>query len=168
MDYYEEFPLSTLLYNGATIGGATVIGLIIVAQFGLGVAAGYLALLVLAMVGVLATVCARCGYYGHRCALGVGRLVPLFFKEGRAAEFARTTPQLLFTGLLLALLLVVPVAGGVILLMRQFTTWRLVQLVALVGLLLAGLVPHPRLVCRHCRQRESGSCPIGCALWRGG
>jgi hypothetical protein len=168
MGYYNEFPLSTVLYNGLTIGGATAIGVVIAAQFGLGVAAGYLALLALAMVGVLATVCARCGYYGHRCALGVGELVPLFFKEGRADEFARTLPQLLSTGLLLVLLFVLPVAGGVTLLIRQFTAWRLVQLVALVGLLLAGLAPHPRLVCRHCRQRESGACPVGCVLWRGG
>lgn len=168
MSYYKEFPLSTVLYNGVTIGGAMVIGVAIVAQFGLGVVAGYLALLALAMVGVLATACTRCGYYGHRCALGVGKLVPLLFKEGQADEFARTMPQLLSTGLLLVLLLVLPVAGGVTLLVRQFTPWRLVQLVALVGLLLAGLAPHPRLVCRHCHQRESGACPIGCVLWRGG
>jgi hypothetical protein len=168
MGYYKDFPLSTVLYNGLTIGGATAIGVVIVAQFGLGVMVGYLALLAFAMVGVLSTVCTRCGYYGHRCALGVGKLVPLFFKEGRADEFAGTAPQLLSTGLLLALLLVLPVASGVTLLIRQFTAWRLVQLVALVGLLLAGLVPHPRLVCRHCRQRESGACPVGCMLWRGG
>jgi hypothetical protein len=79
-----------------------------------------------------------------------------------------TVPQFFSIGLLLVLLLVLPVIGGVTLLIRQFTQWRLVQLVALVGLLLAGLVPHPRLVCRHCRQRESGACPIGCMLWKGG
>ena len=168
MNCYDEFPLSTVLYNGVTIGGAAAIGVIIVAQFGLGVMVGYLVLLALAMVGLLATVCTRCSYYGHRCALGVGKLVPRFFKKGPADEFARTAPQLWFTGLLLVLLLVLPVAGGVDLLIRQFSAWRLVQVVALVGLLLAGLVPHPRLVCRHCRQRESGACPIGCMLWKGG
>ena len=168
MNCHEEFPLSTVLYNGVTIGGAAVIGVIIAAQFGVGAVIGYLVLLALTLIGLLATVCARCSYYGHRCALGVGKLVSLLFKKGREDEFAETTSQLLSIGLLLVLLLVLPVAGGVNLLIRQFTQWRLVQLAALVGLLLAALIPHPYLVCRHCRQREQGVCPIGCMLWKGG
>jgi hypothetical protein len=167
MACYDEFPRSTVRYNAVTLGGATLIGLVIVAQFGPWAAIGYLSLLAFAAVGLLATVCARCGYYGHRCALGIGRLIPLLFKKGQEDEFAGTASQLFSTGLLV-LLLIVPVAGGVTLLVRGWAVWRLLQLVALVGLLLAGLVPHPRLVCRHCRQRERGACPIGCLLWRAG
>ena len=94
--------------------------------------------------------------------------MPLLVKRGREAEFARTTLQILYTGLLLALFLALPIVCGVLLLLQGFTVWRLVQLAALVALLLAGLVPHPRLVCQSCRQRESGACPIGCILWKGG
>lgn len=33
MKCYREFPLSTVVYNAVTLGGALVVGVIIVAQF---------------------------------------------------------------------------------------------------------------------------------------
>jgi hypothetical protein len=148
-----------------TLGGALVIGVVVMAQFGPWATVGYLLLLALAGVGLLATVCARCGYYGRRCALGLGEVVALAFKKGEEDEFARTPSQLLFVGLLLVLQLLLPIAGGIVLLVRGFTVGRLVLLVAWVGLLLAGLVPHPRLVCGHCCQGERGVCPVGRQVW---
>ena len=164
MKCYKEFPLSTVIYNLVTLGGALAAGVIIVAQFGLWATAGYLALLTLTGIGLLATVCARCGYYGRLCALGLGKAVALAFKKGREDEFFRTAPQFVVL-LLLALLLLLPIAGGVVLLATEYSTGRLALLVAQVGLLLAGLVPHTRLVCGHCCQGESGLCPIGRRLW---
>ncbi len=165
MKCYQEFPLSTVIYNAVTLGGALVVGVIIVAQFGLWATAGYLLLLALTGVGLLATVCARCGYYGRRCALGLGKVVALAFKKGREDEFFRTAPQfaILF---LLVLSLLLSIAGGVVLLATGYSTGRLALLVALVGLLLAGLAPHPRLVCGHCCQGERGVCPVGRQLWK--
>lgn len=163
MDCYNEFPLSTVIYNAITLGGAVVVGVIVAAQFGLWATLGYLLLLALAGLGVLATVCARCGYYGQRCALGLGKVVAPIFKKGCEEEFFRTAPQFLVT-VLLVLALILPIIGGMALLTRHFSTGRLVQLMALVGLLLAGLIPHPRLVCSHCCQGERGLCPIGRAL----
>lgn len=165
MKCYREFPLSTVVYNAVTLGGALVVGVIIAAQFGLWAMVGYLLLLALTVVGLLATICARCGYYGRRCALGLGKVVALAFKKGREDEFFRTTGQFVVL-LLLVLLLLLPIAGGVALLVAEVTMWRLTLLVAMVGLLLAGLVPHPRLVCRHCCQGEQGVCPIGRQLWK--
>lgn len=164
MKCYTEFPLSTVIYNLVTLGGALVVGVAIVAQFGLGAAAGYAALLALAGAGVLATVCARCGYYGRRCALGLGKVVALIFKKGQEDEFFRTASQFVVL-ILLVLLLLLPVGGGIALLARGFSAWRLALLVAQVGLLLTGLVPHPRLVCGHCCQGERGVCPVGRLLW---
>ena len=165
MKCYREFPLSTVVYNAVTLGGALVVGVIIAAQFGLWAMVGYLLLLALTVVGLLATICARCGYYGRRCALGLGKVVALAFKKGREDEFFRTTGQFVVL-LLLVLLLLLPIAGGVALLVAEVTMWRLTLLVAMVGLLLAGLVPHPWLVCRHCCQGEQGVCPIGRQLWK--
>lgn len=163
MKCYQEFPLSTVIYNAVTLGGALAVGVTIVAQFGLWATAGYLALLALTGVGLLATVCARCGYYGRLCALGLG-VVALAFKKGREDEFFRTAPQFAVL-LLLALSLLLPIAGGVVLLATGYGVWRLALL---VGLLLAGLAPHPRLVCGHCCQGERGACPIGRQLWKVG
>jgi len=164
MKCYHEFPLSTVIYNAVTLGGAAVAGVVIAAQFGLGAAIGYAALLVLALVGVLAMVCTRCGYYGRRCALGLGQVVSLIFKKGSEEEFFRTALQFVALGALVILLLL-PIAGGITLLARDFSVWRLALLAAVAGLLLAGLAPHPRLVCGHCCQGERGVCPVGRMLW---
>jgi hypothetical protein len=68
--------------------------------------------------------------------------------------------QFVYVGLLLVGL-VWPVVGGVVLLVEDFSAWRLVQLIAAVVLLLAFGVPHPKLVCSHCKQGECGACPVG-------
>ena len=142
-----------------------VVGTVIVAQFGLWATAIYLLLLALTGVGVLATVCARCGYYGRRCALGLGQVVALIFKKGPGDEFFHTVSQFVVL-ILLVLLLLLPVGGGIALLARGFSAWRLALLAAVVGLLLAGLIPHPRLVCGHCCQGKRGVCPVGRQIWK--
>ena len=114
---------------------------------------------------MLTLVCARCGYYGHRCPLGLGKVAALAFKKRQEEEFFRTGPQFVVL-LLLVLAFLLPIAGGIVLLIEDFSTWRLALLAAQVGLLLAGLAPHPRLVCSHCRQGERGACPVGRRVWR--
>lgn len=156
-----------MIYNLVTLGGALIVGVVVVAQFGSWATVGYLLLLALTGVGLLATVCARCGYYGRRCALGLGKVVALAFKKGQEDEFFRTGPQSVIL-LLLVLLLLLPIAAGIVILIRDFSAWRLALLAAQVGLLLAGLVPHPQLVCGHCCQGEHGVCPIGRQVWKTG
>jgi hypothetical protein len=126
---------------------------------------GYLLLLALTVGDLLTLVCARCGYYGHRCALGLGKVAGLVFRKRDEEEFFGTWPQFVVL-LLLVLALLLPIAGGIVLLVQDFSAGRLVLLAAQVGLLLAGLIPHPRLVCSHCRQGECGACPIGRRLWK--
>jgi hypothetical protein len=162
MTCYDEFPVSTVVYNWIMAGGVMALGTVVAAQFGVVALIGYLLLLLIAVVGILATTCARCeSYYGHRCGLGLGKIVPLFFKkQGRPDLYFRTPMQFVYVGLLL-LGLVWPVVGGVVLIVRGFSAWRLAQLVATVILLLAFGVPHPKLVCSHCKQGECGACPVG-------
>lgn len=164
MASYREFPISTVIYNTATLGGAMVVGAVILTQLGAWALASYLLLVLLAVGGIMASVCTRCSYYGHRCALGWGKPVAMVFRKNQADEFFRTMPQAIATlGLLLAMVL--PIAGGTVLLIRGYSAWKLAQLAGLVGLLLAGLIRHPRLVCSHCRQGECGACPIGRKIW---
>ena len=165
MECYESFPRTTVIYNLLTLGGAMVIGVIVLAQLGVWVGVGYLALLALTGYGMLALVCARCYYYDRRCATGVGKVVALFFKKGQEEEFGQTASQKGIT-LLLAVVLLLPLVGGVVSLVVSFSTLHLMLLVALVALLVAGLAPHPRLVCSHCRLAEKGCCPIGKLLVR--
>jgi hypothetical protein len=160
MECYESFPRTTVIYNLLTLGGALIMGVVVLAQLGIWVAAGYLVLLALTVYGMLAFVCARCYYYGRRCATGVGKVVALFFKKGREEEFGHTASQKVVM-LLLVIALLLPLVGGIASLVVGYSTLRLVLLVAWVALLVAGLAPHPRLVCSHCKLAEKGCCPIG-------
>jgi hypothetical protein len=134
-------------------------------QLGVWAVVGYLVLLALAGYGMLALVCARCYYYDRRCATGVGKVVALFFKKGQEEEFGQTASQKAVT-LLLAVVLLLPLVGGVVSVVVGYSTLRLVLLVAWVALLVAGLTPHPRLACSHCKLAEQGCCPIGRLLVR--
>jgi hypothetical protein len=160
VECYESFPRTTVIYNLLTLGGAMVIGVIVLAQLGVWVAVGYLILLALTGYGMLALVCTRCYYYDRRCATGVGKVVALFFKKGQEEEFGQTASQKVVM-LLLAIALLLPIVGGIVSRVVGYSMLRLALLVALVALLVAGLAPHPRLVCGHCKLAEKGCCPIG-------
>jgi hypothetical protein len=168
MNPYEEFPVSTVAYNWAVAGGVMALGAVVSAQFGVGALAGYGLLLLVALVGSLATVCARCeGYYGHRCGLGLGKVVPLLLQKRQTELYLRMPIQFVYVVLFLVGM-TWPIVGGAVLLARGFGVWRLVQLVAAAALLLAFAAPHSRLVCSHCRQGACGACPVGRKMWEGG
>jgi hypothetical protein len=165
MECYESFPKTTVIYNLLTLGGAMVMGAVVLTQLGVWAVVGYLVLLALTGYGMLALICARCYYYDRRCATGVGKVVALFVKKGQEEEFGQTASQKGIT-LLLAVVLLLPLVGGIVSLVVGYSMLRLVLLVALVVLLIAGLAPHPRLVCSHCKLAEQGCCPIGKLLVR--
>jgi hypothetical protein len=160
MKCYDSFPRTTVTYNLLTLGGAIVIGVIILAQLSVWIAVGYLVPLALTGYGMLALICARCHYYDRRCATGIGRVVALFFKKGQEEEFGQTASQKAVM-LLLVVVLLLPLVGGIISLVVGYSTLRLALLAAWLILLVAGLAPHPRLVCSHCKLAEKGCCPIG-------
>ena len=165
MECYESFPKSTVIYNLLTLGGAIVVGVIVLAQLGIWFAVGYLALLALTGYGVLASICTRCYYYDRRCGTGTGKIVARFFKKGQEEEYGQTASQKAIL-LLLAVVPLLPLVGGIASLMVSYSTLRLALLVAWLVLLIAGLAPHPRLVCSHCKLAERSCCPIGKLLVR--
>ncbi|MGD2145954.1 MAG: hypothetical protein PVH41_04605 [Anaerolineae bacterium] len=161
MNCYADFPISAVIYNLTALGALMALGVVAAIQFGTGVLVVYVLLLAIALVGTLSTVCSRCaGYYGRRCGLGLGKVVALLFRKRPANEYLRTPAQFVIIVLLVAAL-AWPIVGGALLLVRGFAVALVAQLLAAVVLLLAFAVPHPRLSCRHCRQGESGACPIG-------
>jgi hypothetical protein len=90
----------------------------------------------------------------------LGKVVPLLFKQGQPDLYLRTAMQFVYV-ILLLVALVWPIVGSVVLVAQDATGWRVAQLAVAVALLLALAAPHPRLVCRHCRQGQCGACPIG-------
>jgi hypothetical protein len=165
MKCYDSFPKSTVIYNLLTLGGTIGVGVIVLAQLGIWFAVGYLALLALTGYGVLASICTRCYYYDRRCGTGTGKIVARFFKKGREEEYGQTASQKAIL-LLVAIVLLLPLVVGLVSLAKSYNTLRLVLLVAWLALLIAGLAPHPRLVCSHCKLAERGCCPIGKLLVR--
>jgi len=157
---YQAFPRSTVIYNVSALSGILVLGGVVAAQIGLWFVVGYTLLILVSVAGVLSTVCARCSYYGHRCGLGLGWVVARLFGRRPGEAYFRTPMQFVYLGLLLVGL-AWPLVGSARLLAQGYNVARLVELVAVVGLLLALAVPHPRLVCRHCRQGACGACPVG-------
>ncbi len=129
MTCYDEFPISTMVYNWVTAGGVMILGAVVAAQFGMGALVGYVLLMLVAVLGVAATVCARCGYYGSHCGLGMGKIVPLLFKQGRTDLYLRTPMQFVYV-ILFLVGLIWPIVGGVVLLVGglargEWRNWRL-------------------------------------------
>jgi hypothetical protein len=56
---YDEFPVSTVVYNWTAAAGVMALGTVVAVQLGVGALIGYVLLLLIAVVGILATTCAR-------------------------------------------------------------------------------------------------------------
>ncbi len=118
----------------------------------------YLAFVLFLEIRLLRGHCVDCTYYGKVCAFGKGGVSARFFPRGDPARFSRRKiswidilPDFLVT--------LVPMATGILLLIRQFDWLILILLAALflLGFAGTGLV-RTRIACRFCSQRELG-CP---------
>ena len=156
---YENFPawipaVCTLLTMSIYAIGAIILG-----RFGILWAGLYLAYCLWIEFRVLKESCVDCTYYGKRCGLGRGRLCALLFREGDPSRFAEknATWAAMVPDFLVPL---IPLVGGVILLLTRGFSWSLVILLVLLVVLYFGgnAVARGALACRYCRQRELG-CP---------
>ena len=155
---FETFPIGIVVLTAAVAIAIYALGVYVLLGFGV-LAAVLYALYCLAVEGlVLKRSCANCYYYGKRCGLGRGTLCALLFKRGdprrfveREASWADMLPDFL--------VVLLPIAGGIVLSIRDFTWLRVAALVLLVGLSFVGnAVSRGMFACRYCRQREIG-CP---------
>jgi hypothetical protein len=104
------------------------------------------------------TSCVDCYYYGKWCALGKGKLASLLFKKGDPLRFAEKdiTWKDLVPDMLV---LIFPLAGGGILLLREFSWGMSGMLAGLLVLSFGGnYLVRSRIACKFCKQREPG-CP---------
>ncbi len=157
MEYYENYPRSLVAFNWLFALAGLVVGLMVLAQVGTWAWTGYLAFYLLDMAAVLAFACTRCCYYGKNCGVGYGRLSALVFKKGAEDEFHKATSHKV-AGILMLITSPLPILGGIAALIMGYSPYRLFLFLALLGLMFAGFVTRPRLVCMHCKQAESGRC----------
>jgi len=157
MQYYKNYPNSLVAFNLLFALAGLAVGLIVLAQLGTWAWVGYLALYLLETAAVLAFACTRCCYYGKNCGMGYGRLSALLFKKGAEEEFHQATSHKV-AGMLMLVTFPLPILGGIASLIVGFSPYRLLLFLVLIGLMVAGFVTRPRLVCGHCKQAESGRC----------
>jgi len=102
--------------------------------------------------------CKDCWYYGRICGLGKGKIAPLFVNEGDTKKFADRDISMLHM-IPDFMVVILPLIGGVILLIFDFSIVVLV-LMAILAILFFGGTAFIRgtFVCKYCKQKDIG-CP---------
>ena len=155
---YEHFPFSMILFAVLVNVSIYALGAAILSGFGNIMAALYLLYCLGVEIHVMKMSCVDCYYYGKWCAFGRGKVAPLLFKQGDPKRF----PSKNMSWKELApdmLVLLIPLVGGVALLIRGFSWGVAMMIAALLALSFGGnYIVRSRIACKYCRQRELG-CP---------
>ncbi len=156
--YYESYPKSTVALANLHTASIYAVGVFILSGLGAAVAFLYIAYCVAMVFNVLGRSCVNCYYYGKTCFLGWGRVSSRIFKRGDPQAFVKR--DISWLSILPDFLTsILPVLGGIVLLVTSFS-WIIVgALIALAVLSMwgSGLI-RGRLACRNCKQRGIG-CP---------
>jgi hypothetical protein len=155
---YDSYPGWIVLVSAAHGLAVYALGAVILNSLSVWLVAPYLLLCLGLEAQVLSKSCRNCVYYGRTCGLGKGRLCALLFAPGDAARFVERKVR--WTDMLLDLLVVLlPLAGGILSLILRFSWLYLILLLALLALSFAGnAFIRGALLCKHCKQAEIG-CP---------
>ena len=155
---YESFPVGAVILCYLVTLLTYAVGAYVLAGFGVLVSILYLSYCVWIEVRILRASCTGCYYYGKLCGLGRGRLCSLFFKRGDPQRFVER--EVSWTNVLPDFLVaIIPIFGGIILLVKDFSWPLLAMLVILVFLYFGGsAVIRGSFACKYCKQREIG-CP---------
>jgi hypothetical protein len=155
----DRYPLWAVAVSNGVSLAAYVIGAWLMYLAWPPLALLYLAFVLVLEIRLLKGHCVDCAYHGKVCAFGKGVVSAWFFPRGDPARFCQREitwidilPDFLVT--------LIPVATGILLLVRQFDWLILTLVVALILLGFAGTaLVRTRIACRFCRQRQRG-CPV--------
>ena len=155
---YDNFPAWIAILSNFVTMSIYAIGAYILAGFGILFAILYLLYCLWLEIRILRRSCVDCYYYGKVCGLGKGKLCALLFKKGDPQKFVekKITWAQLLPDFMVSL---IPLASGIILLVRDFT-WLLAALLIILGFLSFGgtAIIRGSFACKYCKQREIG-CP---------
>jgi hypothetical protein len=155
---YENFPirLPFIAILLSIIG--YILGAFVLSGFGLFVVVLYLIYCVFIELLVIFRSCKDCYYYGKICGLGKGKIAPLFTKKGHSSKFI--DKKISWYDLIPDFLVgIIPIVGGIILLIYDFS-FILLGLIILLAIIFFGGAGYIRgsYACRYCKQKELG-CP---------
>ena len=155
---YENFPAWIVLVSSGVAVAIYALGAYVLGGLGIAFSVLYLLYCAWVEVGVLRKSCVHCYYYGKVCGLGKGKLCSWLFQPGDPQRFIER--EVAWRDMIPDMMvLVFPIAGGIFLLVKDFS-WALVaMLLVLVFLSFGGnAVVRGSMACKHCKQRELG-CP---------
>ena len=155
---YENFPLwipfIAILVSIISYG----IGAIILSEFGIIFAILYILCCIAMELIIIFRSCKNCWYYGKICGLGKGKIAPLLVKKGDMKKFADRDISMAHM-IPDFLVVILPLFGGIILLVLNFSILVLFLMVVLIVLFFGGTAfVRGAFACKYCRQKDIG-CP---------
>ena len=155
---YENFPVWIPLLSCVLSVAIYTLGAFIFYQLTFLLTVFYLLFCLWIEFRILQKSCTNCYYYGKICGLGRGKISPLLFKKGNPERFTET--EISWKDLIPDFLVMIfPLVGGIIALIRDFRWLILVLMIILALLCLCGnAIIRGSLACKYCKQKELG-CP---------
>jgi len=153
---YENFPLWIPFIAILISVISYVIGAIILSGYGIIFSILYLFYCFGAELLVIIRSCKDCWYYGKICGLGKGKIAPLFVKKGDTKKFADRDISVIHM-IPDFLVVILPLLGGAILLILDFSILVL-SLMVILGVLFFGGTAFIRgtFACNYCKQKDIG------------
>ena len=158
MEIYDDFPLWIPFIAILVSVISYFIGAIILSGFGIIFAILYIMYCVAVELMIIFRSCKNCWYYGRFCGLGKGKIAPLFVEKGDTKKFADRDISMVHM-IPDFMVVISPLAGGIVLLILDFSINILVLMVVLAILFFGGTAfIRSIFACKYCKQREIG-CP---------
>jgi hypothetical protein len=155
---YEKFPIWMPLIAILISILGYLIGAIILSGFGLLIVVVYLIYCIFVELLVIFRSCRDCYYYGKICGLGKGRIAPLFTKKGKNSNFVDR--KISWYNIIPDFLVgIIPIFGGIIILLNDFSLLILVLIILLAIIFFGGTgIIRGSFACKYCKQKDIG-CP---------
>lgn len=155
---YTDFPLWIPLVAILLSVICYSIGAIILISLSIIYSIMYLFYCILVEIMVIYRSCTNCYYYGRICGLGKGKIAPYFVRKGNTNKFSERDISIIHL-LPDFMVVLIPLAGGIYLLITNFSFIILAMMICLSIIFFGGTaVLRTNYACRHCNQRTIG-CP---------
>ncbi|MEW6103318.1 MAG: hypothetical protein AB1630_05805 [bacterium] len=126
--YYENYPATIIILRNIFEIVIWGIGVLLLVKFGKWVVISYLIYSALMVAWIMRFRCKYCYYYGKTCTIGYGKVASMFFDRGDNEEFPKKIKYIIPA----ILTWILPVIGGVFLLIRNFSVIILILVVVFI------------------------------------